>query len=149
MRVFTNRAAKHDYFFLDEIEAGIALVGTEIKSIRAGRLNFKDSFARVENGEVWLLNLHISPYDKGNIFNHDPERKRKLLLNRHEIRRLTKKTEEQGLTLIPKEIYINEAGICKVMLTLAKGKKRFDKRDDIQKRDLERENARRRKDEER
>jgi SsrA-binding protein len=139
MRVFTNRAAKHNYFFLDEIEAGIVLVGTEIKSIRMGKINFKDSYARVENGEVWLYSLHISPYDKGNVFNHDPERKRKLLLNRHEIRRLTKKTEEQGLTLIPKEIYINDEGLCKVMLVIAKGKKRYDKREDIQKRDLERE----------
>ncbi len=145
MRVFTNRAARHNYFFLDEIEAGIVLVGTEIKSIRMGKVNFKDSYARVENGEVWLYNLHISPYDKGNVFNHDPERKRKLLLNRHEIRRLTKKTEEQGLTLIPKEIYINDEGLCKVMLVIAKGKKRYDKREDIQKRDLERESDRKSK----
>ncbi len=145
MRVFTNRAAKHNYFFLDEIEAGIALAGTEIKSVRAGKLSFKDSYARVENGEVWLFNLHISPYEKGNIFNHDPERKRKLLLNNHEIRRLAKKTEEQGQTLIPKEIYINDEGLCKVMLALGKGKKRFDKREDILKRDLEREADRRRK----
>ncbi len=145
MRVFTNRVARHNYFFLQEFETGIVLVGTEIKSIRAGKINFKDSYARVENGEVWLYNLHISPYDKGNIFNHEPERKRKLLLNRSEIRRLTKKTEEQGLTLIPKEIIINENGLCKVILVLAKGKKQYDKREDIQKRDLERETDRKKK----
>ena len=145
MRVFTNRAAKHNYFFLDEFEAGIALVGREIKSIRAGKVSFKDSYARVENGEVWLFSLHISPYEKGNIYNHDPERKRKLLLNRHEIRRLTKKTEEQGLTLIPKDLYINDEGLCKLTIVLAKGKKQYDKRDDIQKRDIEREAERRSK----
>lgn len=145
MRVFTNRGAKHNYFFVSEFEAGIVLVGTEIKSIREGKVNFKDSFARVEKGEVWLYNLHISPYDKGNIFNHDPERKRKLLLNNSEIRRLSKKTEEQGLTLIPKDIFINDKGLCKVTIVLAKGKKQYDKRDDIQKRDLERENDRRKK----
>ncbi|MBW6515298.1 MAG: SsrA-binding protein SmpB [Candidatus Cloacimonetes bacterium] len=145
MRLFTNRAAKHNYFFLNEFEAGIVLVGTEIKSIRAGKINFKDSFARVEKGEVWLYNLHISPYEKGNIFNHDPERKRKLLLNKSEIRRLSKKTEEQGLTLIPKDIFINEKGLCKVTIVLAKGKKQYDKREDIQKRDLEREIDRRKK----
>lgn len=145
MRVFTNRSARHNYFFLDEIEAGIALVGTEIKSIRAGKVNFKDSYARIDKGEVWLYNLHISPYEKGNIYNHEPERKRKLLLKRHEIRRLTKKTEEQGLTLIPKDLYINDEGLCKVTLVLAKGKKQYDKREDIQKRDLERDAERRNK----
>jgi SsrA-binding protein len=145
MRTFRNRIAGHHYFFISEFEAGIVLTGTEIKSIRAGKVSFKDSYAAIIDGEVWLLNLHISPYDKGNIYNHDPERRRKLLLKRHEIRRLSKKTEEQGLTLVPKEIYINEEGLCKVNIALAKGKKVYDKREDIQKKDLARERERKEK----
>ena len=145
MKTFINRSAKHDYFFEEVIEAGIVLVGTEIKSIRKGNLNFKDSFAKIEKGEVWLYNLHISHYDKGNIYNHAPERKRKLLLNKREIRKLAKKTEEQGYTLVPRDIYINDEGLCKVSLALAKGKKLYDKREDIQKRDLQREEERSRK----
>lgn len=143
MKLFKNRSAAHNYFFLSELETGIVLKGTEIKSIRAGKVSFKDSYAGIVNGEVWLYNLHISPYDKGNIYNHEPERKRKLLLNKNEIRKLTKKVEEQGFTLIPKEIYINDDGICKVSLAVAKGKKMFDKREDIQKKDLQREQERR------
>lgn len=137
MQTFVNRKAAHAYFFVQEYEAGIVLSGTEIKSIRAGKLNFKDSYARIDNREVWLYNLHISPYEKGNIFNHDPERKRKLLLNKREIKKIHKKVEEQGFTLIPKEVYINENGLCKVLIAVAKGKKLFDKREDIQKKDLE------------
>ncbi|MCB5230943.1 MAG: SsrA-binding protein SmpB [Candidatus Cloacimonas sp.] len=145
MKTFTNRTARRDYFFEEVLEAGIVLLGTEIKSIRKGSLSFKDSFARIEKDEIWLYNLHISPYEKGNIFNHPPERRRKLLLNRREIRKLSRKTEEQGYTLIPRDIYINEDGLCKVSLALAKGKKLYDKRDDIQKRDLQREEERSRK----
>ena len=145
MRFFKNRSAGHHYFFINELEAGIVLSGTEIKSIRAGKVSFKDSYARIDEGELWLVNLHISPYDKGNIYNHDPERKRKLLMKKHEIRRLQKKMEEQGLTLVPKELYINDKGLCKVNIALAKGKKVYDKREDIQKKDLIRERERKEK----
>lgn len=145
MKTFRNRAAAYNYFFLDELEAGIVLQGTEIKSIRAGKINFKDSYAKIESGEVWLYNLHISPYEKGNIFNHDPEKKRKLLLNKKEIRKLSKKVEGQGVTIIPKEIFINDKGLCKVIIAVAKGKKLFDKRETIQKKDLAREQERKAK----
>ena len=142
---FINRKAQHDYFFIQEIEAGIVLKGTEIKSIRLGRINFKDSYARVVEGEVWVFNLHISPYEKTVFFNHEPERKRKLLLHRREIKRMKNKVEHEGMTLIPKKIYINKAGLCKVILALAKGKKAYDKRDAIQEKDLRREQERREK----
>lgn len=142
MKSIKNRRASHDYIIEQKYEAGIALVGTEIKSIRAGNVNFKDSYARVENGECWLLNLHISPWEKSAHFNHDPERRRKLLMHRHEIRRLRMKVDEQGMTLVPLEIFINEKGLCKVMIALAKGKKTYDKRDSLQKKDLQRERER-------
>jgi len=129
----------HDYFILQKNECGIVLVGTEIKSIRAGKLNFKDSFARIEDGECWLFNLHISPWENAAYFNHDPERKRKLLLHKNEIKRLKSKVEEQGNTLIPIEIFINDSGRCKIVLALAKGKKLHDKRDAMQEKDLKRE----------
>ena len=139
---FSNRKAGHDYYFVSETEAGIVLKGTEIKSIRLGKLNFKDSFAKVIDDEVWLFNLHISPYEKTTYFNHEPERKRKLLLHRREIKKLFKKVEQEGMTLIPKKVYINDRGKCKVLLALAKGKKNFDKRESIMEKDLKRENAR-------
>ena len=142
MKTIKNKRALHEYFIIQSYEAGIALKGTEIKSIRAGMVNFKDSFARIENGECWLHNLHISPWDKGSYFNHEAERKRKLLLHRHEINRLKNKVEEQGMTLVPLEVLINDKGKCKVMLALAKGKKLFDKRESLQKKALERERAR-------
>lgn len=142
MKSIKNRRASHDFIIEQKYEAGIALVGTEIKSIRAGNVNFKDSYARVENGECWLLNLHISPWEKSAHFNHDPERRRKLLMHRHEIRRLRMKVDEQGMTLVPLEIFINEKGLCKVMIALAKGKKTYDKRDSLQKKDLQRERER-------
>ena len=145
MLEFKNKKAEHDYFFVQEIEAGIVLKGTEIKSIRLGRINFKDSYARVVDGEVWLYNLHISPYEKTVYFNHEPERKRKLLLHSREIKRLKNKVEQEGMTLVPKKIYINEKGKCKVMLALAKGKKLFDKRDTIQAKDMKRDMERRSK----
>ena len=135
MKIFKNRKAAHNYYFFQELEAGIILKGTEIKSIRAGKLNFKDSFAKIENNEIWLHNLHISVYEKGNIFNHDPERKRKLLLNRREIKKLKYQVEERGMTLIPKDFYINDVGLAKMTLVLARGKKLYDKRDTLRKKD--------------
>jgi len=142
MKSIKNRRALHDFHIEQTLEAGIVLVGTEIKSIREGRVNFKDSYARVVGGECWLLNLHISPWEKSAHFNHEPERKRKLLLHRHEIRRLKAKVEEQGMTLVPLEMLINAQGLCKVILALAKGKKTFDKRESLQNKDLQREKER-------
>lgn len=138
MKSIKNRRALHDYFVLQKFEAGIALVGTEIKSIRAGKVNFRDSYARVLDGECWLLNLHISPWENASYFNHDPDRKRKLLLHKHEIRRLKAKVEEQGMTLIPLEVNINDEGRCKVIIALCKGKKSYDKRETIHQKDLQR-----------
>ena len=135
MKIFKNRKAAHNYYFFQELEAGIILKGTEIKSIRAGKLSFKDSFAKIENNEIWLHNLHISVYEKGNIFNHDPERKRKLLLNRREIKKLKYQVEERGMTLIPKDFYINDVGLAKMTLALVRGKKLYDKRDTLRKKD--------------
>ena len=113
MKSIKNRKAEHEYYIIQTLEAGIVLTGTEIKSIRAGRVNFKDSYGKIENMECWLMNLHISPWEKASFFNHDPERKRKLLLNRNEIKRLKTKVDEQGMTLVPLEMYINETGKCK------------------------------------
>ena len=141
--IIKNRKASHEYFFLEEYEAGIVLKGTEIKSIRAGKVNFKDSYAKVENDGMWLYNLHISPYEHATYFNHDPVRKRKLLLTKREINKLRKKVEEQGYTLIPKNLYINKKGLAKLTLALSKGKKDYDKRDSIKKKDEERINNRR------
>lgn len=133
-----NRKARHDYEILETFEAGLALRGTEVKSLRAGRANLKDSYAAVHNGEVWLYGVHISPYSHGNINNHDPERDRKLLLHRREIRRLIGKTKETGLTLVPLQLYFTR-GKAKVELALARGKKQYDKREAIARRDAERE----------
>jgi len=135
MKSFKNKKAYHNYYFIQEIEAGIVLKGTEIKSIRAGKVNFKDSYAKIENKEVWLHNLHISIYDQASYFNHEPERPRKLLLNKQEIRKLIKKTEERGMTLIPTKLYINDKGFAKLSLGLAQGKRLHDKRDTLQKKD--------------
>jgi SsrA-binding protein len=142
MKSIKNRKAEHEYFIIQTFEAGIVLTGTEIKSVRAGKLNFKDSYAKIENNECWLLNFHISPWEKAAFFNHEPERKRKLLLNRSEIKKLRVKVDELGMTLVPLEIYINEMGLCKLKLALAKGKKFFDKKDQLQQKDLERERDR-------
>lgn len=133
-----NRKAYHDYFVEEKLEAGIILTGTEIKSIRNGRVNLKDGYARIENGEVWLHQMHISPYEQGNRFNHDPLRKRKLLLNRSEIIKLIGKVQQQGLTLIPTKIYLKH-GLAKVELGVCRGKKNYDKRQDIAERDAKRE----------
>lgn len=136
--IVTNRQARHDYFILETFEAGVVLTGTEVKSLRAGRGNLKESYAEIQGGEVFLLNCHISPYDFGNRFNHDPLRPRKLLLRKEEIRRLYGKAREKGLTLIPLELYFDKRGWVKVQLALAKGKKLYDKREEIARRDAER-----------
>ncbi len=132
-----NRKARHDYFVEERHEAGIILTGTEIKSIRAGRVNLKDSYAEISAGEVWLTQMHISPYEQGNRFNHEPLRKRKLLLNRTEIVKLNAQVQQQGMTLIPLRIYLKK-GMAKIDLGLCKGKKNYDKRDDIAKKDAKR-----------
>ena len=123
-----NKKAYHDYFILDEIEAGIELFGTEVKSVRAGAVNLKDSYIEIKNGEAFVDGMHISPYEKGNIFNKDPLRKRKLLMHKSEILRLYSKVKEEGLTVIPLEIYF-KGSLVKVRAALAKGKKLYDKRD--------------------
>ncbi|QHE53495.1 SsrA-binding protein SmpB [Pontibacillus sp. HMF3514] len=136
-----NKKANHDFFIEDTFEAGIVLQGTEIKSIRAGRVNMKDSFARVKNGEVFLHNLHISPYEQGNQFNHEPTRMRKLLLHKKEINRLIGETQQQGYSIVPLKMYIKN-GVAKVLIGLGKGKKKYDKREDLKrkqaKRDIDR-----------
>ncbi|MCG0278447.1 MAG: SsrA-binding protein SmpB [Thermanaeromonas sp.] len=137
--VAENRKARHDYFIEETLEAGLVLTGTEVKSLRSGKANIRDSFARVENGEVFLYDMHISPYEQGNRFNHEPKRPRKLLLHKHEIRRLIGKTRERGYTLIPLKVYFTPRGIAKVELALAKGKKLYDKREAIRERDMKRE----------
>ncbi len=137
----TNRQAFHNYFIEDRIEAGIALLGTEVKSLREGRANLKESYAMVRQGEVWLLNCHISPYSHGNLNNHEPLRERKLLFHREEIRRIDRKRRIQGLTLVPLRLYIRN-GKIKVELGTARGKKLYDKREAIKRRDLDRESRR-------
>ena len=133
----TNRRAFHDYHILESIEAGIALTGTEIKSIRAGRVNLRDGYARVQGREAWLYNVHISPYDQGNRYNHEPTRPRKLLLHRGEIGRLAGKSQEQGLTLVPLRIY-ERRGHAKVELAVVRGKRQYDKREAIAEREAKR-----------
>ena len=133
-----NRKAFHDYHLLETFEAGIALLGTEVKAIREGRVNLRDSFARVENGEVFLFNVNISPYSHRGYADHEPLRKRKLLLHRHEILKLVGKTVEKGMTLVPLRLYFKN-GRVKVALGLAKGKKDYDKRETIKKRETDRE----------
>jgi SsrA-binding protein len=136
--VAQNRKARHEYFILESFEAGLVLSGTEIKSIREGRANLKDGFARVDNGELWLYNVHISPYDKGSYYNRDPLRPRKLLVHKSEIRKLLNKTREKGLTLIPLKLYIKKGRWAKVELGIAKGKQLHDKRDAAAEQDAKR-----------
>jgi SsrA-binding protein len=136
--VATNRKARHEFEILERFEAGLVLKGPEVKSVRDGKIGFQDAFARVEKGEAWLYDLHISPYEQANRFNEDPLRPRKLLLNRDEIRRLIGKVEEKGLTLIPIELYFRR-GYAKVTLALAKGRKLYDKREKLKKDAQERE----------
>ena len=136
--IANNKKARHDYFLEETYEAGIALHGTEVKSIRMGRCSVKEAFIRIEKGEVFLYGMHISPYEKGNIFNKDPLRPKKLLLHKSEIRKLTQKIAEKGYTLIPVEVYL-KGNLVKVSVSLAKGKKLYDKRQDIAKKDQRRE----------
>ncbi|GER69746.1 SsrA-binding protein [Weizmannia acidilactici] len=133
-----NKKASHDYFIEETYEAGLVLQGTEIKSIRAGRVNLRDSFARVEKGEVYVYGMHISPYEQGNRYNHDPLRPRKILLHRREIDKLTGVVKEQGYSLIPLKIYIKN-GYAKVLIGLARGKKNYDKREALKKKEAARE----------
>jgi SsrA-binding protein len=136
--VARNRKARYEFEVLETIEAGMALKGPEVKSLREGMVSFQDSFARVDRGELWLFSLHISPYEKANRFNVDPVRPRKLLLHRQEIRRLASKVEEKGLTLVPLEIYFTR-GYAKVLLALARGKKLYDKRETLKRKTQDRE----------
>tara|TARA_B100000949_G_C14056873_1_gene355991 strand:+ start:185 stop:655 length:471 start_codon:yes stop_codon:yes gene_type:complete len=133
-----NRKARHNYHIFDTYEAGIVLLGTEVKSIREGRVNLKDSYGRVENGEVFLHNLHVSPYSHRGYAEHEPLRRRKLLLTHEEIRKLTGKTLERGFTLVPVRMYFKK-GLVKVIIGLAKGKKTYDKRETIKQRQIDRE----------
>ena len=139
--IATNRKARFNYTVTDTFECGIVLEGTEVKSVKGGNISFVDSFALIENGEVWVQNLHISEYAFSSVFNHDPDRKKKLLLHREEIKRLQRKVDEKGFTLVPLDFYLKH-GLVKVMLGLCKGKKEFDKRADIKDRDIKREIAR-------
>lgn len=136
--IANNKKAYHDFFILDTYEAGIALAGTEVKSLRMGKCSIKESFIRIENGEVFLYGMHVSPYEKGNIFNKDPLRVRKLLLHKAEINKLLGKIKEKGMALVPLKVYFS-GSLVKVEIGLAKGKKLYDKRDDIAKKDQKRE----------
>jgi SsrA-binding protein len=136
--VATNRKARHDYEILETLEAGIVLKGPEVKSLRAGKVGFQDAFATVRGAEVWLHNLHIAPYEQANRFNEDPLRTRKLLLGRHEIRKLIGKVEEKGLTLVPLDLHFSR-GFAKLTLGLARGRKLHDKREKLKEKEQERE----------
>jgi len=139
--ITTNRKARYEYHIVQTYEAGIVLQGTEVKSLREGKINLVDSYALIKDGEVWLMSAHISEYSQGNINNHEPTRDRKLLLNKSEIRKLTSKVQEKGLTLIPLSLYFKN-GKVKVELAVAKGKKVYDKRESIAKKDFQREQER-------
>ena len=134
-----NRKASFEYQFIDKYTAGIMLMGTEIKSIREGKVNMQDGYCVFTRGELWLHNVHISTYTEGTHYNHEPMRARKLLLNKNELRKLERGTEEQGVTIIPTRIFINDRGFAKAEVALAKGKKLYDKRQDIKEKDVKRE----------
>jgi len=134
-----NRSAYHEYFIDAKYEAGMVLLGTEVKSIRAGKVSFNDSYCLLHDGEIWIKSLHIAEYSHGNLNNHDPVRDRKLLLTKKEIRKIEGKLKEKGYTLIPLRIYFNEKNLVKIDIGLAKGKKLHDKRDSIKQKDVERE----------
>ena len=136
--IANNKKAYHDFFILDTYEAGIALHGTEVKSLRMGKCSIKESFIRIENGEVFIYGMHVSPYEKGNIFNKDPLRVKKLLLHKAEINKLLGKVKEKGMSVVPLKVYF-KGSLVKVEIGLAKGKKLYDKRDDIAKKDQQRE----------
>ena len=135
-----NRSAFHEYFIDNTYVAGIVLLGTEVKSIRDGKASFNDSYCIIQKGEIWLKSLHISPYSHGTVNNHDPDRDRKLLLQKREIRRIESKLKEKGYTLVPLKIFMTGKNFIKIEIGLGKGKKLYDKRETIKKRDLEREN---------
>ncbi|HMN11421.1 MAG TPA: SsrA-binding protein SmpB [Bellilinea sp.] len=139
--VATNRKANFEYFLLERFEAGISLHGSEIKSIRAGHISIAEAFVQIENMQAYLINSHIAPYEQANIYNHDPKRKRVLLLHKKEIRELWNSVRQKGTTVIPTKVYLKD-GIAKVEVALAKGKRNYDKRQDIAKRDMERESHR-------
>ena len=139
--ISTNRKAFHDYLIFDRFDAGIVLTGTEIKSIRKGAFNLKDSFAKIEDGEIFLYNMHISPYEQGNRNNHEPERTRKLLLKKQEIMKMLGKIKKENYTIVPLELYLSH-GFAKIEIGLAKGKKLYDKRESITKKTQERDIAR-------
>ena len=136
--VANNKKARHDYFIEEVYEAGIVLTGTEIKSVRAGKVSIKESYAKIEKGEMWVYGMNISPYEQGNRFNVDPLRARKLLLHKQDIRKLIGYTTLKGMTLVPLNMYINEDGRAKMELAVARGKKNYDKRDDMAKKDAAR-----------
>lgn len=136
--IATNKKARHEYFIEETYEAGIVLTGTEIKSIRLGKVNIKESFARIDDGELFLYGMHINPFEQGNRYNVDPIRPRKLLLHKQEIRKILGATTQKGLTIVPLNIYINAAGKAKVEIGVARGKKLYDKRDDMAKKDADR-----------
>lgn len=137
----SNKKAFHDYEILEKFEAGLVLNGTEVKSLRQGRANFKDSYAKVMDGELWIVNFHITPYDHGGYSNHDPVRRRKLLLHKFELKKLVSKIEERGLTVVPLRIYF-KGSYAKMQIGLARGKKFYDKRKDIANRDMVRDTQR-------
>ncbi len=137
--VAENKKAVFNYEIIERLEAGVSLLGSEVKSVREGRVNLKEGWADIKNGEVFLLNCHISPYEAANRFNHEPMRPRKLLLHRQEIKRLTGKIKEKGLTLVPTKIYLNDKRKIKVELALARGKRAYEKKEAIKARDIERE----------
>lgn len=137
-----NKKASYEYSFLDKYVAGLLLTGTEIKSIRLGKANITDGFCVFQNGELIARNIQINEYEKGTHYNHEPKRDRKLLLNKHELKKLEGALKDQGLTIVPLKLFINEKGWAKLEIALAKGKKLFDKREDIKKKDLQRETAR-------
>jgi SsrA-binding protein len=139
--IANNKKARHDYFIEDTYEAGIVLHGTEVKSLRQGHCSIKESFVRIDHGEVMIYGMHISPYEKGNIFNKDPLRPKKLMLHKYEINKLIGKIKEKGLTLVPLRVYF-KGSLVKVEIGLARGKKLYDKRQDIAKRDMKRESER-------
>jgi SsrA-binding protein len=138
-KVLENRKARHDYHLLDRYEAGIELRGTEVKSLRDGKVNIADSYAQVVNGEIFIYDMHISPYEYGNRMNHDPKRPKKLLLHKNEIKRLQSQSIQKGFSLVPTRVYFNESGFAKVEIALAKGKHEYDKREEIKREEAERE----------
>ncbi len=137
-----NRRASFEYFFLEEFTAGLSLTGTEIKSIRQGKVNFQDAYCLFMDGELYIRSLHISPYTEGTHYNHDPMRDRKLLLTKREMRKLNENLKDQGLTIIPVRLFTSERGFAKLNIALAKGKKLYDKRDSIKEKDIKRETDR-------